>query len=38
MCVPGAHRGQEIALNTLDLELQMVKLICGYLELNPDPL
>lgn len=36
--MPGAHRGQKMALNALDLELQTVKLICGFLELNPDPL
>lgn len=36
--MPGARRGQKMALNALDLELQTVKLICGFLELNPDPL
>lgn len=38
MCMPAAHRGQKMALNALDWELQMVKLICGYLGLKPDPL
>lgn len=33
-CVPGAHRGQKMALDSLELELQMIIQMCT-LEVEP---